>query len=254
VAGTPGKTGAAILAGAAALRSGAGLVTVGTHPECVHAIATVQWELMAAPLLPARPNLTHDAARGVLRKIDDAIANADVVAVGPGLGDTSSSRHVVHHLIDTIHAPLVLDADALNVLAGDPEYLKRASAPVVITPHPGEMARLLATSTANVLGDRLTCARHFAATYNVITLLKSGSTVIAHPDGRFAINTSGTPGMASAGMGDVLTGLIASFIGQRLDPWHATCLAAFLHGRAGERGVEEVGERALTARVLLDML
>lgn len=253
VAGTPGKTGAAVMAGTAALRAGAGLVTVGTHPGSLATIAMVSWELMAAPLVPETGLPTVDD----VARLDEALDGKDVVAMGPGLGNTETTRALLEHLLLRFPGPLVLDADALNAAARDTAILAACAGPrarVVLTPHPGEMARLCACTIKELLPERLERSRAFAREHGVIVVLKTGDTIVAHPDGRYAINTSGTPALASAGTGDVLTGVIAGLIGQGLDPWDAARAGVFVHGRAGEHAAALLGQRATTARGVIDSL
>lgn len=243
VGGNTGKTGAAILSGTGAISSGAGLVTVGTSDVGVAQIAQVAWELMAEPWI--------GASKEVLRQ---QLSRASVVALGPGLGQEPTTRALLRLVLEEARVPLVLDADALNIVAADLSLLELAQAPVIITPHPGEMARLTGQSSAEVVRESLAIARDFAQKHGVIVVLKTATTVVASPDGRYAINSSGTPGMASAGMGDVLTGVIASLVAQGEAPWDAACLGVWVHGRAGERAARVTGERGLTARALLAAL
>jgi hydroxyethylthiazole kinase-like uncharacterized protein yjeF len=252
--GQPGQLGAAVMAGAAALRAGAGLVTVGTREDMdVSAVAQTQWELMGAPLLPAGP-LTEARAAA----LGEAASAASVIAVGPGMGRSPGTIDALKLLLDA-SSPLVLDADALNILSDDGRlsWLRARSArglQTVLTPHPGEFGRLWGCSASEVLAQRLAFARAAATDWGAVVVLKSGSTVIANPDGQFAVNATGTPGMATAGMGDVLTGLIAGLIAQRLSPWDAACVGVCLHGLAGEAAERDWGQRALTATTLLAAL
>lgn len=251
LAGAPGKSGAAVLAGAGALDIGAGLVTVGTHPSCLSQISMIRWALMSAPLLPKHnDHLTGHEHEALV----ESASRADVIAVGPGLGTELAKAETLQTLIEHTRGPMVLDADALNIIAENLPLLRASKHPIIVTPHPGEMARLTGSPTEEVLRNRLECARLFAREHGVIVVLKSGSTVIAHPDGRYAINTSGNPGMATAGMGDVLTGIIAGLLAQGLDPWEAACVGVCLHGHAGDISARRCGEYALTAERLLDAL
>lgn len=252
IAGSCGKSGAAVMASSSAIRSGAGLVTLAV-PASIHAVVEVKTtEVMTVPL-PGTPCGSLSAAS--LDKVAAQLAGKDVVAVGPGLGVHAETVAVVRAIIRTAKVPLVLDADALNALAGDLDALRNSSSPaMLLTPHPGEMARLCLTTTANIESDRIEAARSFAAANNSYLLLKGARTVIAAPDGRLAINSSGNPGMASGGMGDVLTGVIASLLGQGYEPFAACCLGAFCHGLAGDMAAAEKGEMGLIASDVQEML
>jgi len=247
VAGSPGKVGAAVLAGSAALRSGAGLVTVATHALCRETIAAAQWELMSASVFgePDRPDWSG---------LDELLAAATVVAFGPGLGNTPTTREGLSRVLEKFSGPVVIDADGLNVLAQDPTLLKTAKGPLVLTPHPGEMSRLAAKPARELLGDALGATRDLAKAFGAVVALKTATTTIAEAGGRYAVNTSGTPGMASAGMGDVLTGIVAGFMAQGLFPFEATCAAVLAHGLAGERSAALHGQRATTAAAVLGQL
>ncbi|MCY4027314.1 MAG: NAD(P)H-hydrate dehydratase [Acidobacteria bacterium] len=242
VAGSPGKTGAARLAGTGALRSGAGLVTVATPASCVGPVATVP-EYMTAAL----PETESGTARRTA--VDVVLAlGADVVAVGPGLGVGTEPRALVRALVERVPGPLVLDADALTALADDPGALAlRRDRITVATPHPGEMARLAGTTVGEVQGNRLDAARRFAADHGVHVVLKGARTVIAAPSGSVRVNASGNPGMATGGTGDVLTGAVAAWLAQAADTEAAMSLAVHLHGRAGDLAADRVGETALVA-------
>jgi len=243
VAGSMGRTGAAHLSAMGALRSGAGLVTVATPRSCVPIVAAMAPEYMTEAL-DETPSGTVDFA-AVERVLE---FNADVIAVGPGLGQAPGTAAFVHALLERTGVPLVLDADALNAFAGDPDRLMgRDEVGVVITPHPGEMARLLNTSIEAVQRDRLGHAREFAAAHRVHVVLKGHRTVIAAPDGRTFVNLTGNAGMATGGTGDLLTGMIAAWFAQLLDVEAACKLAVYLHGTAGDLAEADEGEVALTA-------
>lgn len=246
VAGSRGMAGAAVLAGTAALRGGAGLVRVATPDAVLDTVATGFPCYTTAPL-PCDPNgrITHLALGPILDLADDA----DVVAVGPGLGRTAG---LMERLIACVSAPLVLDADALNSLAPLGTVLKSRSAPTVLTPHPGEFARLADVTIAEVQANREAWAVRFPAECGGVLLLKGAGTLVS--DGtRLYRNTTGNPGMATGGTGDVLTGLVAALLA-RLGPFDAACLAAHLHGLAGDRAAAALGEDGLTALDLLNHL
>ncbi len=250
VAGSRGKTGAAHLAAMAALRSGAGLVTVATPASCLPIVAGLAPEFMTEPL-PETPEGTL-AGAGVQHVL--ALTH-DVIACGPGIGRSAETKEFVGALLDDATVPLVLDADAITVLADDPGRLTgREGREVIITPHPGEMARLTGMSIQEVQANRIEIARDFAVTHRVHVVLKGHKTVIAAPSGRVSINTTGNPGMATGGTGDVLTGMIAAWVGQSLDAEAACRLAVFLHGSAGDLAETSKGQVAMTATDLLDQL
>jgi ADP-dependent NAD(P)H-hydrate dehydratase / NAD(P)H-hydrate epimerase len=243
VAGSIGRTGAAHLAALGALRSGAGLVTVATPRSCVPILAAMAPEYMTEPLEETSAGTIDYAA--IDRVLDLA---ADVIAVGPGLGQAPSTTAFVHALLERAGVPLVFDADALNAFAADRDRLMGRDGPdVIVTPHPGEMARLLNTSIGAVQHDRLVTAREFAAAHKVHVILKGHRTVIAGPDGRTFLNLTGNPGMAKGGSGDLLTGMVAAWFAQLLDAEAACKLAVYLHGSAGDLAEADEGEVSLVA-------
>jgi NAD(P)H-hydrate epimerase len=242
VAGSTGKTGAAHLAAVGALRSGAGLVTVATPSSCVPVVAGLGPEYMTEPLAESGSGLD---AGGVDRLLEIA---RDVVAVGPGLGQAPGTREFVRHLVDRATTPLVVDADGLNAFGDDPDRLVgREGRDVIITPHPGEMARLVAMSAHEVQASRLEIARNFAVAHRLYVVLKGHRTLIATPDGKVFINPTGNPGMATGGTGDVLTGMIAAWLAQLLDAEAACKLAVYLHGMAGDLAEADEGEVSMTS-------
>jgi hydroxyethylthiazole kinase-like uncharacterized protein yjeF len=242
VAGSKGKTGAAHLSAVGALRSGAGLVTVATPASCLNIVASLGAEYMTEPLDEAINGLDPD---GVERLIEIA---RDVIAIGPGLGQAEATRDFVRQLVDRATTPLVIDADGLNAFASDPDRLSgREGRDVIITPHPGEMARLVGMSTDEVQASRLEIARNFAIAHHLYVVLKGHRTLIATPDERVFINPTGNPGMATGGTGDVLTGMIAAWLAQLLDAEAACKLAVYLHGMAGDLAEADEGEVSLTA-------
>ena len=243
VAGSLGRSGAAHLAALGALRSGAGLVTIATPKSCLPIVAAMAPEYMTEGLEETTAGTVDYAA---LDRVLDF--KADVIAVGPGLGQSPGTAAFVHGLLERAGVPLVLDADALNAFSGDPDRLMgRDGVDVVITPHPGEMARLLNTSVEAVQHDRLRHATEFAARHRVHVVLKGHRTIIAGPDNRAFINLTGNSGMATGGTGDLLTGMIAAWFGQLLDAEAACKLAVYLHGAAGDLAEADEGDVALVA-------
>jgi hydroxyethylthiazole kinase-like uncharacterized protein yjeF len=249
VAGSVGKTGAALLAGMGALRSGAGLVTIATPATCLPIVASMAPEVMTEPLAESEGGVAEAATERLLQ------LQQDVVACGPGLGRTRDAAAFVRALVDRATGPIVLDADALTLLAEEPGRLVgRDDRDVIITPHPGEMARLAGVSTDEVQANRLDIAADFATTHRVYVVLKGHRTVIATPTGRIFINPTGNPGMATAGTGDVLTGMVAAWLAQLLDAESACRIAVFLHGAAGDLAESAHGQVAMTATDLLARL
>jgi len=243
IAGSLGRTGAAHLAAIGALRSGAGLVTIATPRSCAPILAAMAPEYMTEPLDETTAGTIDFGAIDRVLELD-----ADVIAVGPGLGQAPGTAAFVQALVERAGVPLVLDADALNAFVGDPDRLMgRDGVDVVITPHPGEMARLLNVAIEAVQHDRLAHARDFAAAHRVHVVLKGHRTVIAGPDGRAFVNLTGNAGMATGGTGDLLTGMIAAWFAQLLDAEAACKLAVYLHGTAGDLAEADEGEVALVA-------
>jgi NAD(P)H-hydrate epimerase len=251
IAGARGKTGAAAMAGIAALRAGAGLVTVASAESAITAIAAHAPELMTEPLPETDAGsisvraMEHGRLAGVMEK-------KNVIALGPGMGTHPETALFIRRLVEELAVPMVVDADALNALHGK-ELGHRG--PRILTPHPGEMSRLADRTVAEVQADRVGLARAFAQAHGVHLVLKGNRSAIAAPDGRVWINPTGSPAMATAGTGDVLTGLIAGLLAQFPDQIDAALLAAvYLHGRAGELGAVKFGEKSLLATDLFEFL
>jgi NAD(P)H-hydrate epimerase len=247
IAGSRGKTGAAHLAAMGALKSGAGLVTVATPASSLPIVAAMAPEYMTEALVDtAGGSVAAAAVEAVLQ------LHHDVVACGPGLGRDAAVAEFVRALVERATVPLVLDADALTVLADDPAGLVgREERDIIITPHPGEMARLVGSSVEEVQANRIEVASNFAATRRLYVVLKGHRTIIATPEGHTFINPTGNPGMATGGTGDLLTGMIAAWLAQLLDAEAACRLAVFLHGAAGDLAAQSVGQVAMTATDLL---
>ncbi|TAL85561.1 MAG: NAD(P)H-hydrate dehydratase [Rhodanobacter sp.] len=233
IGGEHGMAGAVRLSGEAALRAGAGLVSVATHGEHVPALNAGRPELMAHGV---------DGPQA----LEPLLRRASVLAVGPGLG-AGAWGHALWLTALNANKPLVLDADGLNLLLREPRQFK---APTVLTPHPGEAARLLGVTTAAIETDRFAAARELARRHAAVVVLKGAGTLIADQDGRLDVCPWGNPGMASGGMGDLLTGVVAALLAQGCTAWHAACLGVGLHARAGDQAAEQ-GERGLLASDLL---
>jgi ADP-dependent NAD(P)H-hydrate dehydratase len=250
VAGSRGMSGAAVLSASAALRGGAGIVRAAVPQEILPIVAGGNPCYLTAPLpQDDEGRISAGAEKALL----DLTASHDVLALGPGLGRSPGLNALVHALLEKTALPLVLDADGLNALQGHTDRLRHRSAPLILTPHPGEFARLCGTDVATVGADRQGLAVKFAAEHRVVLVLKGHGTVVT--DGRQVyVNTTGNPGMATGGTGDVLTGLVAALLGQGLAPFAAAQLGVYVHGLAGDRARDRVGEVSLIASDLLDEL
>ncbi len=251
LAGALGYTGAATLSSQAALLSGSGLVTLGI-PKGVHDI--VAKKLVEVITLPLPETSGKSFSLKALPKILKKLETVDALALGPGLTRHPETVRLVHRLLPRLSRPTVLDADGLNAVSEQVSVLKRVKAPLVITPHPGEMARLIRKTGRFVQANRKKVARDFSMRYNLVTVLKGHRTVVASPGGKCLINRTGNPGMASAGCGDVLTGIVGSFLGQGMPPFEAARRAVYVHGLAGDLAAKEKGEVSLIATDLLKHL
>ena len=248
IAGARGKTGAAALASETVLRAGAGLVTVATAQSAQALLVTqARNEVMTEPLPETESGaIAHEA----LERAIQLAQKRTVIAIGPGLSSSDeSTRRFVSDFIRQRTVPVVIDADGLNALAPWPDDLRGSDElPIIITPHPGEMARLTGKTNAEVVTDRINTAREFATQHHVITVLKGSHTIIAAPDGEVYVNPTGNAGMATAGSGDVLTGLTAGLLAQRTqEALEAVIAAVYLHGLAGDIAASELGLRSLMA-------
>ncbi len=243
IAGSPGKTGAALLCGGAALRAGAGLCTLAAPHESQHALDQRVLELMTADL-GTQAELGEHPGRAAARALELA-AGKRALAIGPGMPTGPAGALLVTVVAREAELPVVLDADALNHLAHELGALGEARGPRVLTPHPGEMARLTGLTTAAVQADRAGVARAFAERHGVVLVLKGARTVVATPDGRISVNPTGNAGLASAGTGDVLTGIIGALLAQGLAAGDAARLGVYLHGLAADRVVAMHGGELL---------
>ena len=239
LAGSVGMTGAAALCAEAALRTGSGLVTVGSSSQAQPVLAVKLTEAMTLPLDEQSPEKA-------LAEIEQQIAKSDAVGIGPGLGKGELVLPALQVALKS-GKPLVVDADGLNVFSQHIDILKEKKGPVVLTPHPEEMSRLCGKSVVEIQENRSEISAEFAKEYGVTLLLKGKNTVIASPRGEVHLNPTGNHGMASGGMGDVLTGVIASLLGQGMEEYQAAVLGAFLHGLAGDLAEGELGAFGMLA-------
>ncbi len=249
VGGSYGTSGAPAMASLAALRAGAGLVTAAVPKSCLDTVAAIAPELMMAALKEGAEgavtlkNLAPDGLEALL-----AAKRISVVALGPGLSTRGEASELARELVAKVKLPMVIDADALNAFAGRPAELNGEGRVMVLTPHPGEMARLVGMTVKDVEADRIGLARKFAMGHTVTLVLKGWRTLVAHPDGRIAVNTSGNPAMAKGGSGDILTGIVAAMVAQF--PNDVACAveaAVYLHGLAGDFAAQGMDEHAVLA-------
>lgn len=252
VGGSLGKAGAAAMAGMSALRAGAGLVTVATAKSVLPTVAGFHPELMTEPLPEtAAGTIATDAGL----RIDELLKTMSVLALGPGISRDPHTTTLVRSLVANHQLPMVVDADGLNAFQGHTQEMNGKDRTLVITPHPGEMARLAGCSTADVQKDRLGVARQFAREHDVIVVLKGHRTLVVQPDGEAWVNTTGNPGMSTGGTGDILTGMVAAMLAQQpKTPMLAVCAAVHLHGLAGDVMRESLGEQSMIATDLLSGL
>ena len=238
LAGSKGMAGAAVLCARAAFRAGAGLVRVSI-PEELFPILQIG--------VPEATCITRE-------RLFEDLTQYSAIAIGPGLGDDEQNGILIKKILEMTEKPVVLDADGLNFMQNDLDTMKNSSAKLIITPHPGEAARLLGCNTAEINRDRLESARALASVTGAVTVLKGAGSVVATPEGKTYINTTGNPGMATGGSGDVLTGVIAALAGQGLDTEAATMAGVFLHGMAGDLAAGQMGEYGLIASDITSMV
>ncbi len=245
-----GMTGAVCLSAMGALRCGCGLLNVGV-PECVYSVvATKLTEAMTMGYSDYNGKFSLENSQDIIERINFS----DVTGFGMGFGQSEDSNKLVYDIIESAEKPLVIDADGINAVSENIDILKKLKVKAVITPHPMEMSRLTGKSISKIQEDRLSTVLCFSKKYNVVTVLKGEHTVVADTDGKYYINETGNPGMATGGSGDVLTGMIASFIGQGLSQYDSAVLSVYLHGRAGDLAAEELGEHSVIASDILDKI
>ncbi|SPF37795.1 Bifunctional NAD(P)H-hydrate repair enzyme Nnr (Includes: ADP-dependent (S)-NAD(P)H-hydrate dehydratase; NAD(P)H-hydrate epimerase) [Syntrophobacter sp. SbD1] len=249
LSGSLGKTGAAALVCQGAGRAGAGLVTLFI-PESLNSILEVKLtETMTLPIAETSGQTPSSCA---LHQILDFLKGKQALAIGPGISTNEDTANLVRQLLPNLPCPTVLDADAITAISESPEILRKAGVPLVLTPHPGEMARLCHCSVSDVQRNRLESASKFSRDYGVVLVLKGHRTIIAAPDGRLAINSTGNPAMAGGGTGDTLTGIIAGLLAQGFDAFQGACLGVYVHGAACDRIFDGFSTRGLLATDMLD--
>ena len=251
LAGSVGFSGAAALCTLGALRVGAGLVTLGL-PKSLHGPMAEKLTEAMFKVLP-ETNAGSLSLAG-LPEIVSAIEKMDAVAIGPGLSQHPQTKELVRQLLPKINKPLVLDADGLNAVAEDLAVLRKLLLPIIVTPHPGEMGRLIRQSAEEIQRDRERTAVSFAQQHRVVVVLKGHGTIVANIDGSTYLNETGNQGMASGGIGDVLTGMIAGLLAQKLSLFDAARLGVYLHGLAGDLAAADRGQIGLLASDLADRI
>lgn len=251
IAGSAGYTGAAYLTSQAAALSGAGLVTLAVGRSIYDVMAVKLTEVMVKPFFE-----TKDLSLSLLaeRELLSFSQNLSAVAMGPGISQNKETQHLVRNLITKLNKPIILDADGITAVAGHAEIFKDLKAPIVMTPHPGEMAKLTGKDIAEIQNNRKDVALSTAALYNTVLVLKGRNTIVAGPKGELYENQTGNAGMATGGTGDVLTGMIAGFTAQGLDVFSASVLGVYFHGLAGDAAAREKGVLSLLASDLLKKL
>ena len=256
LAGSLGMSGAAVLAAGAAvaaLRSGAGLVTVGLPKSLLPIVAGFQPELMMLPLTENKNGSLSKQASNLINKF---LKKVDLLLIGPGLSGNVQTKQLVRKLIIDAKKKMVVDADGLNALVGHVKRLKKAASKneMIFTPHAGELARLVGSSAKEIQKNRSKFAKQFAKTHKVVTVLKGYKTVVASPEGKLYINNTGNSGMSTAGSGDVLSGIITAFFAQGLNSFDAAKYGVYIHGKAGDLAVSEKTQLGLVASDIIEYL
>lgn len=248
IAGSLGMTGAAYLCSQAALLSGSGLVTLAVPKSLNLIMESKLTEVITDPMPETKDGTFSIEAFG---RMSESLKQCDAVACGCGLRRYPDIKKIVFKLIESTDIPIVLDGDALNVISENVDILKKKKTSIVLTPHPGEMSRLINKTISQIQSDRIAVAKQFAMNYKVIVVLKGHETVVVKENGQYYINESGNPGMATAGSGDILCGMITSFIGQKIDPFGASKLGVYLHGLSGDIAASKKGQVSLIASDIL---
>ncbi|MBI4971739.1 MAG: NAD(P)H-hydrate dehydratase [Candidatus Omnitrophica bacterium] len=251
LAGSRGLVGAGLLAGIGALRSGAGLISLGTPEECAGMILAKIPEVMVKPLPETSEGSLAAKAYDAIKKY---LKNQDVFALGPGLSQNENTQQLIRQLVEESEIPMVIDADGLNAFQDFNDQLKDLKVPVILTPHPGEFKRLFEIKVSDKEKDRVSAAGQIAKEFGLTVVLKGAGTVVAAKDGRVFVNPTGNPGMAKGGTGDILCGIIASFVARKLDAFDAARFGAFVHGYAADLAVKDFDEVSLTPGDILNYL
>jgi hydroxyethylthiazole kinase-like uncharacterized protein yjeF len=255
LAGSQTFSGAAVLSAHAAIRTGAGLVTIGLPQSINNAIIKIKpLEVMTLPLAETKDG---GLSIGAYKNIKDFLKKIDILVIGPGLGQNKSTQSLIRRLINKLDRPLVIDADGINALAGYLDKFKIQNSKfknIIMTPHPGEMARLLGTTVKKIQKNRLKTARRFAKDYKLTLVLKGQRSIVVDYRGNKFLNSTGNAGMATAGSGDVLTGIIASFLAQGLDAFRAAKFAVYLHGLAGDMASKEKTQPGMIASDIIEKI
>ncbi len=251
LAGSRGLTGAACLSAQAALLSGAGLVTVGIAASLNNIIECKLTEAMSLSLPETKDGTLSFKA---FERIYDFAQKIDTVIVGPGLSQNTQTQRLIRKVIALIDKPMVIDADAINALVGAVDILSQRKSPTVITPHPGEMARLLGLDIEKIQKNRRKLAKQLSGMYNIVTILKGYLSVVVDPKGKVTVNKTGNPGLAKGGSGDVLTGIVGGFMAQGASAYNAAELAAYVHGLAADKAILDKAMVSLLASDILAKL
>lgn len=251
LAGSRGMSGACYLTSMAALRSGAGLVTVGVPESLLLPLSRRMTEAMMKGLPETKKGSLSQNAH---RQIQSFLKTQDVLAVGPGLSQNSETQALIRKTILGSHKPMVIDADGLNAFKGKTNLLRKLKADAILTPHPGEFVRLFGGSISKTESERKKRSSEIARKFKVQLVLKGHDTVVASPNGEIYINQTGNPGMATGGSGDVLTGIIAAMLGQKIEPFKAACFGVSIHGLAGDLAANEKTETSMVASDIIDCL
>lgn len=251
LAGSTGLTGAAYMAGSAAMKSGSGLVTLGI-PSTLNSI--MEAKLTEVMTLPLADDGNGSLSARCTEHLESLLDGFDVIAVGPGLGCSPEISQIMTWILRHSRIPVIIDADGINSLAGNIDVLRKAKAPVVLTPHPGEMSRLTGLAVKEILDNKVEVLRKYSGEWKAAIVLKDWRTLTAVREGQIFVNTTGNAGMASGGTGDVLTGIIASLAGQGMETSHAAAAGAYIHGLAGDIAAEKKGQTGMTAGDLLESI
>ncbi|MCX7766419.1 MAG: NAD(P)H-hydrate dehydratase, partial [Candidatus Sumerlaeia bacterium] len=254
IAGSPGMTGAAILAARAAARTGAGLIYVAVPKHCLTAVESQLIEQVKIPVTDIDSGYFCPTS---FEDLKDLLPRIDAVAIGPGISQHPECQKFVHLFLEkVVDKPVVIDADGLNAIASRLDLIQNRSTPLILTPHPGEMSRLLGekNTSEEVQRNRIKIARRFATEHKITLVLKGARTVISAPDGEIWINPTGNSGLAKGGSGDILTGLVAGFLAQKIEPIKSALIGVYVHGLAGDITAKILGERAMTPEDVVNNL